>query len=51
MSNLKQFKVIVVHNYNHAFYAMKAAAKIKKKIYILSHENEASYMGPLFFKK
>tara|TARA_B100000586_G_C19940165_1_gene355182 strand:- start:55 stop:471 length:417 start_codon:yes stop_codon:yes gene_type:complete len=51
MPNLKQSKVVVVHNYNQAFYAMKAASKIKKKIYILSPENAASYMGPLFFKK
>ena len=51
MSQTNRFKTIVIYNYNHAYMVMKAASKLKKKIYISSPPNAASYMGPIFFKK
>jgi len=51
MSELNKFKVIIIYNYYDAYFAMKAASKLKKNIYISSPPNAASYIGPLFFKK
>ena len=44
-------KTVIVYNFEQTCSAMKAAKKLKKKIYISSPYNAASYMGPFFFKK
>tara|TARA_Y100000590_G_scaffold469970_1_gene661027 strand:- start:1027 stop:1428 length:402 start_codon:yes stop_codon:yes gene_type:complete len=44
-------KTVIVYNFEQTCSAMKAAKKLKKKIYISSPDNAGSYMGPLFFKQ
>ena len=51
MNKSTKTKVIVVYNYSHVIFAMKAASKLKKNIIIASPPNAATYMGPLYFKK